>query len=332
MPGPIFVEGEFDLRTVEESDLDVSSALRSRAGVRTLPFLRVDPPGRHMARRTDEFVTVDGIELHYSAWGDPSDPTVVCVHGLSRVGRDFDPLARELNGEYRVLCPDLQGRGLSEWAPEGEAEAWYAGTRLAETLVGLFDEMGIEEARYVGTSMGGQLAVALAAGPLSDRISHLVMNDVGPAPAEDEDAQEGIDRIVGYLTDPPEFDRLTELEAYYRETYSTFSGMTDPEWRVFTVGSARRTADGSFAPAYDPRVVEPLLTEEVDADPWRAWETIDVPTLVLKGEHSDILADETFERMCETRPGIETRVYDCGHAPSLNVPEQVEPVRELFER
>jgi pimeloyl-ACP methyl ester carboxylesterase len=197
--------------------------------------------------------------------------------------------------------------------------------------VGFFDELGIETARYVGTSMGGQVGMGLAAGPLEGRITHLVMNDVGPAPADDEDARDGIDRIVEYLTDPPAFDRLTELEAYYRETYSTFSEMTDEEWRVFTVGSARRTADGGFAPAYDPRVVEPLLTEETDADPWAAWEAIDVPTLVLKGERSDILADETFEEMRERRPEIETRVYDCGHAPSLNVPEQVEPIRELFE-
>lgn len=284
-----------------------------------------------MTRRTDEFVTVDGVELHYSAWGDPSNPTVVCVHGLSRVGRDFDPLARALD-DYRVLCPDVQGRGLSEWAPEGAAEEWYAGSRLAETLVGFFDELDVEAARYVGTSMGGQLGMGLAAGPLEDRITHLVMNDVGPAPADDEEAQEGIDRIIGYLTDPPEFDRLTELEAYYRETYSTFSEMTDTEWRTFTVGSARRTGDGDFAPAYDPRVVEPLLTEERDVDPWEAWEAIDVPTLVLKGERSDILADETFEEMCERRPEIETVVVDSGHAPSLNVPEQVEPIRELFDR
>ena len=285
-----------------------------------------------MTRRTDEFVTVDGVELHYSAWGETSDPPVVCVHGLSRVGRDFDPLARSLDDDYRVLCPDVQGRGLSEWAPAGGAEAWYAGSRLAETLVGFFDELGIEEARYVGTSMGGQLGMGLAAGPLAGRISHLVMNDVGPAPADDEDAREGIDRIVEYLSNPQTFARLSELEAYYRETYTTFSGMTDAEWRVFTVGSARRTGEGGFAPAYDPRVVEPLLTEETDTDPWAAWEAIDVPTLVLKGERSDILADETFEEMCERRPGIETRVYDCGHAPSLNVPEQIEPIRELFAR
>jgi pimeloyl-ACP methyl ester carboxylesterase len=279
--------------------------------------------------RTDEFVVVDGTELHYSAWGEVDAPPVVCVHGLSRVGRDFDFLAERLVDEYRLLCPDMPGRGLSEWADEGEADDLYAGSRMTELLAGFFDELGIEEARYVGTSMGGQLGMGLAAGPLRERISHLVLNDVGPTPAEDEAAQEGIDRIIEYLTDPPSFRRLSDLEAYYRETYDTFSPMTDAEWRVFTVGSARRTPDGEFAPAYDPRVVEPLLTEESDHDPWAVWESIETPTMVLKGERSDILADETFERMRETRD-IEAYEYDCGHAPSLNVPEQVDPIRSFL--
>lgn len=279
--------------------------------------------------RTDEFVVVDDTELHYSAWGDETAPPVVCVHGLSRVGRDFDFLAEELADEYRVLCLDMPGRGLSQWADEGEADDLYTGSRMTELLVGFFDELDLESARYVGTSMGGQLGIALAGGPLRERISHLVINDVGPTPAEDEAAQEGIERIIGYLTDPPSFPRLTGLEAFYRETYATFSPMTDAEWRVFTVGSARRTEDGEFAPAYDPRVVEPLLTEETDVDPWAVWEAIETPTMVLKGERSDILADATFERMQATRD-IETHEYDCGHAPSLNVPEQVDPIRRFL--
>jgi pimeloyl-ACP methyl ester carboxylesterase len=285
------------------------------------------------ATRTDEFVVVDGTELHYSAWGATDAPPVVCVHGLSRVGRDFDFLCERLADDYRLLCPDMPGRGLSEWAASDEAaETLYTGSRMAELLVGFFDELGIESARYVGTSMGGQLGMALAAGPLADRLSHLVINDVGPAPAADEDAEAGIERIIDYLTNPPTFDRLTELEAFYRETYATFSDLTDAEWRVFTVGSARRTEDGGFTPAYDPRIVEPLLTEETTTDPWAAWSAIEVPTLVLKGKHSDILADATFERMKELRPEVETRVYDCGHAPSLNVSEQVDPIRELLAR
>ncbi|MFC5971580.1 alpha/beta fold hydrolase [Halomarina salina] len=277
--------------------------------------------------RTDEFVVAGDTELHYSAWGDADAPPVVCVHGLSRVGRDFDPLARRLADDYRVLCPDVPGRGLSEWADD---PADYTGTALGQTCVEFCDALDLDELRWVGTSMGGQLGMGLAAGPLADRITHLVMNDVGPAPGEDEDAAEGIERIVDYLSNPPAFDRLTGLEEFYRDNYDTFSEMSDDEWRRFTVSSARRTEDGQFSPAYDPDVVEPLLTEEQDTDPWAVWEAVDVPTLVLKGEHSDILADATFEEMQERRPDVETHVYDCGHAPSLNVPEQNHPIERFL--
>lgn len=282
---------------------------------------------RPMAR-TDEFLAVDGTELHYSAWGDPDAPPVVCVHGLSRVGRDFDPLAERLADSYRVLCPDMPGRGLSEWADDPDAT--YTGAAMGDLLVGFCDALDLDELRWVGTSMGGQLGMGLAAGPLESRITHLVMNDVGPAPAEDEGAEEGIERIVEYLTDPPAFDRLTDLEGYYRETYDTFSAMTDAEWRRLTRTSARRTDEGQFAPAYDPRVVEPLLTTEPAVNPWAAWEAIDAPTLVLKGADSDILADDTFEEMQRRRPEIETLVVDCGHAPALNVDEQVDPLRAFL--
>lgn len=276
---------------------------------------------------TDEFVTVDGVELHYTAWGEPDAPPVVCVHGLSRVGRDFDPLARALADEYRVLCPDMPGRGLSEWAP-----ARYTPEAMTELLVGFYDELGLESTRYVGTSMGGSLGLALAAGPLSDLIEGFVMNDVGPAPAGDEDAEEGIDRIIEYLTTPPTFDRLTELEAYFREAYATFNEQSDAEWRRLTKTSARRNDDGEFTPNYDTRIVEPVVAAEPSVDPWALWEAVDVPTLVLRGADSDILAEETFEEMLERRPETESLVVDCGHAPALNTDEQLGAIRSLFER
>ncbi len=273
-------------------------------------------------------MTVDGVELHYSEWGSPDAPPVVCVHGLSRVGRDFDPIAEPLADDYRVLCLDMPGRGLSEWAEIPIEE--YTGAAMADRCVSFCDELGLDRLRWIGTSMGGSLGIELAGGALADRITHLVLNDVGPAPAEDEAADEGIERIIDYLTNPPAFDRLTDLEAYYRETYEPFSEMTAAEWRRFTTTSYRRNEGGEFMPAYDTRVVEPLLTEDPPVAQWDRWEAIDVPTLVLKGEHSDILADSTFEEMQSRRPEIETRTFDCGHAPALNVPEMIDPVVSLF--
>jgi pimeloyl-ACP methyl ester carboxylesterase len=280
--------------------------------------------------RRDQFVTIDGRELHYSEWGSREDPPVVCVHGLSRVGRDFDPIAAILEDDYHVLCLDMPGRGMSEWADLPMEE--YTGASMADRCVTFCDEHGLEQLRWIGTSMGGMIGIELAGGGLEDRITHLVLNDVGPAAAADEEADEGIERIIEYLTNPPAFDRLSDLEGYYRETYEPFSEMSDAEWRRFTTTSYRRNEAGEFMPAYDTSVVEPLLMEDPPIAQWDKWENIDVPTLVLKGAHSDILAEATFEEMQSRRPEIETRTYDCGHAPALNVPDQTDPIVSILNQ
>lgn len=282
--------------------------------------------------RSDRFCTVDGVELHYSEWGNPDAETVVCVHGLTRVGRDFDPLARALEDEYHVVCPDAPGRGLSEWSEDGST---YAFGTMADLFVGFCDELGLDSLRWVGTSMGGGLGIALAGGALADRITHLVVNDVSPDPAAHADP-ETLERIVEYASAPPTFDTVTELEAYYRDCYATFSPMTDAEWRRFTVTSARRTDDGGVTCGYDPRVARALSVPDGDVGPnpeaWAVWESIDAETLVVRGTASRLLPDTALEEMLDRRPETETLEVDCGHAPALNVPEQIDPVRALFAR
>ncbi|WP_246985831.1 alpha/beta fold hydrolase [Halorientalis marina] len=283
--------------------------------------------------RRDRFVTVDGLELHYSEWGDPADPSVLCVHGLSRNGRDFDPLARELQDDYHVVCPDMPGRGWSEWADD-PAERYTDGA-MVEILVGFCAELGLGEFRYVGTSMGGGLGMALAGAAMPDAVTHLVINDVSPDP-EGDATPEALGRIMEYVPDPPTVETVTELEEYYRELYEgRFSEMTDDEWRRLAVTSARRTDDGGIAPAYDPAI----LAGDDDADgdddtdepdPWDVWAAIDAEIMILRGAESEILPEDPFERMRETQPDAETLVVDCGHAPSLNVPAQIGPIREFL--
>ncbi|MFB6142549.1 MAG: alpha/beta fold hydrolase [Halorientalis sp.] len=277
--------------------------------------------------RTDAFVTVEGTELHYSAWGDPADPPVLCVHGLSRNGRDFDPLARALAADYHVLCPDMPGRGWSEWADDPAAA--YGDAAMVETLVGFCRKLDLNDIRYVGTSMGGGLGMALAGGPLADEISHLVVNDISPDP-QAEAAPEAMARLAEYVPDPPSFRTVTELEGYFRELYEgRFSEMTDAEWRRLAVTSARRTDDGRVAPAYDPDI---LAGEDAadGPDPWDIWAAIEADILIIRGRDSEILLTEPFERMQEVQPGAETVEVDCGHAPALNVPAQITPIREFF--
>lgn len=277
--------------------------------------------------RTDRFDTVDGVELHSSSWGDPADPTVVCLHGFSRVGRDFDPFAASLEDEFHVVCPDAPGRGWSEWPADTSR---YRIPEMID-LFAAFCERLDGPLRWVGTSMGGGIGIALGAGPLADRISHLVVNDISPDPQQD--AQSGaMEEIVQYVGTPPAFETITDLESYYREVYGgSFSDMTDSEWRRFTLTSARRDDDGRITRAYDPRIVEAFATDAGQhPDPWGAWESIDADVFLLRGRHSDILPKGVFEEMLERRPDANSMTVDCGHAPSLAVPEEVEPIRAFL--
>ncbi len=274
--------------------------------------------------RRDEFCILDGIEIHYSEWGDVDAPPVVCLHGLSRVGRDFDVLARQLADEYRVLCPDLPGRGLSEWSPNH-----YTLAAMSDLITEFYDVLELASTHVVGTSMGGTLGLRLAATELSSRIETLVLNDVGPAPVDDA-AEGGVQRIIDYLTNPPSFPRFSEMEAYFREAYATFNDQTDAEWTRLTRTSSRRSDTGEFTPNYDSRIVEPGVTADPATDPWRHWENLRVPTLVIRGAESDILREATFEKMVDTRPETETLIVDCGHAPALNTDRQIQAIRSLF--
>lgn len=278
-----------------------------------------------MARR-DRYVTVDGTEVYCSEWGDPDAPAVLCVHGLSRVGRDFDPLGAALADRYRLICPDMPGRG---WSARGEPDVLYTDGAMVETLVGLVDTMGLDQLRFVGTSMGALLGMALASGPLADRITHLAVNDANPDPEEHSDPA-AIERIATYLPDPPTVSTLGELERYYRELYEDrFSPMSADEWRRFTVTSARRTADGGVAPAYDPRI---LAADDTDdgQDPWDSWAAIEADVMIIRGLRSAILPPEPYERMRTLQPEATTLEVDCGHAPALNVTGQIQPIRTFL--
>lgn len=281
--------------------------------------------------RFDRFLTVDGIELHYSEWGDADAPPVVCAHGLSRVGRDFDPIARRLADSYRVLCPDLPGRGLSEWADDPTT---YTNEAMIGQMVEFCDALDLDEIRWIGTSMGGGLGIALAGGSLADRISHLVVNDTSPDPAGAADP-EALERILAYVPNPPSVDTISEMEAYYHTVYEPhFSAMSDTEWRRFTLTSMRRTDSGEITAGHDPRIIE-SLSDDGDSngeaiDPWAIWEAIPAELFVIHGTESGILPQDACDRMLERRPDASLLSVDCGHAPALNSDEQIEPIREFF--
>ena len=262
------------------------------------------------------YAVCEGREIHYTEWGRANAETVIAWHGLARTGRDMDDIAAHLSGRYRVICPDTIGRGLSQWSPAPERE--YCLDFYARIAVSLMKEIRIEKCHWIGTSMGGALGIRLAAGALRGRIRKLVLNDIGP-----QLGAAAVERIRAYAGKPPAFDRMSELEAYFRTIYRPFGLLTDAQWRRLAETSARRTADGRITPHYDPNMVMQFEHHPADYDQWEAYDAIDVPTLCLRGESSDLLLPEVAEEMRRRGPRAEVvTIAGCGHAPALNVPEQ----------
>ena len=270
------------------------------------------------------YLTCEGREIHFMEWGAQHTDTVIAWHGLARTSRDMDELAEHLSTRYRVICPDAIGRGLSQWSPRPEQEynlAFYS--RLAVALV---DQLGLQRFHWVGTSMGGAIGLVCAAGPLKERITRLVLNDIGPKLAD-----AAIQRIRSYAGSPPAFDTVGELEAYFRTVYQPYGFLTDAQWRRLTETSTRRLPDGRVTPHYDPAMVQQFVHHPTDYDRWDDYERIAVPVLCLRGETSDLLLADTADAMRERGPrALVVTVPGCGHAPALNVPDQLDLVTRFL--
>ena len=245
--------------------------------------------------------------MAHAAWGDPAAPVVLCVHGLTRTGRDFDPLARALAETHHVVCPDLPGRGGSDWLPD---PALYAPASYVQALSHLLAALGRPVA-WVGTSLGGICGMMVAATP-GHPVARLVLNDIGPhIPAA------ALRRIRDYIGNAPTFDGLPALERHLRAVHAPFGRLTDAQWAHLAATSARRLPDGRWTLHYDPAIATPILAAEpADADLSPFWSAVRVPVLAIRGESSDLLLPETLARMA--RDGAATlTVPDAGHAPAL---------------
>ena len=272
------------------------------------------------------YIRCRGREIHYVEWGNPDAPPLILWHGLARTCRDFDDLAAALSDTYRIICPDTIGRGLSQWSPDPDNEyclAFYA--QIAQDLA---DQLCLGRLRWVGTSMGGAIGIAAAATTLRDRISHLVLNDIGTSPV-----QAAIDRIKSYAGNPAQFDTVTEFEAYLRTIYQPYGWQSDAQWRRMAETSVRRLPTGKITTHYDPAMVRQFIVHPDDYFMEQAYDTLDMPTLLLRGENSDLLPPETAQTMTRRGPCAELAVIPgCGHAPCLNVPAQIGIVRDFLAK
>ncbi|MGE4239138.1 alpha/beta fold hydrolase [Ramlibacter sp.] len=271
-----------------------------------------------------QYADVLGHQIHYTEWGRADAPVVLVCHGHTRNCHSADVLAEALADEWRVICPDVIGRGISSWSKDPENE--YRSDFYVKLLAALVDHLGIDRLAWIGTSMGGRLGLLAAAGVLRDRIHSFVINDMGPVRGAAVRQ-----RIGGYMAKEVMRDTMPEMEAYFRQVYKPQGMLTDAQWRRFAETSSRRLPDGRFTTLHDPRVADELIQGKLQEDMWPEWDRIVARTLVLRGIESDVLLPQTADEM--TRRGPKARlavIPGCGHTPALNVPEQIGIVRTFL--
>jgi len=267
-------------------------------------------------------------KMGYTQWGDPRNPRVlVCVHGLTRVGRDFDRLARALCGRYRVICPDAVGRGRSDWLRD---PAHYMLSQYVADMVTLIARLDVEQVAWIGTSMGGLVGIGLS-GLAQSPIVRLVLNDVGPRME-----LSALERIGTYVGQPIRFESLEQATEYNRSIAAGFAMRSDDEWREITASVLKVDGDG-YVLHYDPAISVPVraLTPELIAAGehmlWSLYDVIRCPILLLRGERSDLLTAATAAEMSERGPRARVvTIPGVGHAPMLFDPEQIEIVKAFL--
>lgn len=260
--------------------------------------------------------------LAYWEWGPPdAERTVVCVHGLTRQGRDFDFLARHFACKgWRVVCPDLVGRGQSGWLRHAEG---YTLLQYGADMNALLARLDVEEVDWIGNSLGGLVGMMLAAQP-GTPIRRLVMNDIGPyIPGT------ALRRLGVYLNaPPPRFADLAAAESYLRTTLAPFGDLTDAQWRHLTEHSIRLDGSGSLLRHHDPAIAEAYHPWRLGSVMmWELWDRVRCPSLVLRGAESDMLPPTTARDMTHRGPKAELIEFaEIGHLPALMDAHQITPV------
>ncbi len=262
--------------------------------------------------------------IGYAEWGRRDAPVLLCVHGLTRNGRDFDALAERLADRYRVVCPDMIGRGTSDWAPD---HSLYAMPQYVSDCITLIARLDVQELTWLGTSMGGIIGMMVASLP-GNPIRRLILNDIGP-----ELGKTGLSRIGGSIGDDPGFASFEEGERTLRGRMFEFGPHTDEQFRYLSRHYVVQR-DGRWAFHYDPAIATAFHAAPATTPPpslWPFFEAINCPVRVIRGSTSDILSEATTGEMAARGPKARTAVIpDVGHAPSLIAPEQIAVVERLL--
>ncbi len=259
--------------------------------------------------------------MAYWEWGERGNPQVlVCVHGLTRQGRDFDSLARRLARRYRVICPDVVGRGQSDWLRN---PALYQIPSYVADMVTLLARLDVAKVDWVGTSMGGLIGMAL--GALEDSpIRRLVLNDVGPGLE-----YSALQRIGAYLGAPLRFGSVEEGAAYLRGISAGFGPHSEADWLALSRPMFKPVGE-QLRLHYDPGIaasfagMTPELARAAEAQLWQLYDALRQPTLLLRGAESDLLTRATAEAMGQRGPRARLQeLPGVGHAPTLVAEDQL---------
>jgi pimeloyl-ACP methyl ester carboxylesterase len=284
----------------------------------------------HAQHKTVQCLSPAGLHtMAYKVWGDPLNPNVLlCLHGVTRVSDDFDNMGMALSDTYRVLCPDVVGRGRSDWLRDPQ---YYVLPQYASDMVTLLARLNAETVDCVGTSMGGLIGIVLAS-LRGTPLRKLVLNDVGPALNV-----AALARIGAYIGQPLRFTEFEQLAAYIREISATFGPHSEPEWRKLASDVARQDVDGQWILHYDPALALPLRAatteakQHAEAMMWGAYDAITCPTMLLRGAESDLLTPEVAHAM--TQRGAKARLVELagvGHAPTLIHADQIGIVKDFL--
>ena len=283
-----------------------------------------------MTTWTDRYwYSAEGLRLHYRDYDGPHEkPPILCIPGLTRNARDFEPVAERYAGDWRVIAVDLRGRGESEHDPD---KRHYSPSFYVADILKLLDQLGIADAVFIGTSLGGICTMVLASTD-SDRIAGALINDIGP-----EIDPAGLDQIGTYVGKDVLFQSWEDAAARLRErNEDMFPNWTDGEWHRFVRRIAYEADDG-IRLQYDMGIADNfrLATESPSNDAWPMLRALaGRPVTILRGDLSDLLSPEVAERMV-TELGEDAElviVPDTGHAPSLEEPEALAALDRLLER
>ncbi|PRC92293.1 alpha/beta fold hydrolase [Solimicrobium silvestre] len=290
-----------------------------------------------MIRRSDQVriesvqcISPDGLHrMAYKEWGEVDNPNVLlCVHGVTRVSDDFDALARELSSQFRVICPDVVGRGRSGWLRNPQH---YQVQQYVCDMVTLLARINPPNLSFLGTSMGGLIGIGLASLP-ENPIQKLILNDIGPVLNIS-----ALTRIAQYIGQPMRFATFDEAAQFIRTISQTFGEHTEEEWHKFCMDVLRQDKDGMWIRHYDLKLavsmqaVSPELAEAMQMMMWAAYDAIACPTLLLRGAESDLLLPETALQMTKRGPRAQLVEFEkVGHAPTLVHADQITVIKDFL--